>query len=66
MCRIPPRFLPEVRNVHNSTLHREARANNGGEAWNDRFGKSSSVENADPAMWKLIEKMRVEVAADSP
>lgn len=52
--------------MHNSTLHREARANNGGEAWNDRFGKSSSVENADPAMWKLIEKMRVEVAADSP
>lgn len=59
---VSPLFPPEVWNVHNATLNGEPHTNNSTEGWNNRF--EVLVGLLHPTIWKLIEKMRLEVACD--
>ncbi|XP_064474671.1 uncharacterized protein LOC135388795 [Ornithodoros turicata] len=59
--RTPPRFPPEVWNVHEATLEGGARTNNHSEAWNRRF--SSLVGHSHPTVWRAIATLRLEHSA---
>ncbi|KAK4883085.1 hypothetical protein RN001_006404 [Aquatica leii] len=63
MRNIAPMFPPPLWNVHDSTLEDGDRTNNQTEGWNNRF--SNLVEENHPSVWKIIEKICLEVAADS-
>ncbi|KAK4879594.1 hypothetical protein RN001_007740 [Aquatica leii] len=62
MRNISPMFPVDLWNVHQATLQGQDRTNNQTEGWNNRF--SNLVGENHPTVWKLISKMRQEVAAD--
>jgi len=53
---------PNTWNVHDTTLHGSHRTNNPTEGWNNRF--AHLVGQKHPTIWKLIRKIKNEVAAD--
>ncbi|CAI6371897.1 unnamed protein product [Macrosiphum euphorbiae] len=60
--RLQPMFPPNTWNVHDTTLHGSHRTNNPTEGWNNRF--AHLVGQKHPTIWKLIRKIKNEVAAD--
>lgn len=58
--RIPPRFPPELWNVHDITLQGGDRTNNFSEAWNRRLG--CLVGHSHPSVWRALEALRLEHA----
>ncbi|XP_064468575.1 uncharacterized protein LOC135380414 [Ornithodoros turicata] len=60
--RVPPRFPPEVWNVHDATMADGHRTNNQ-EAWNRRFG--SLLRHSHPSVHRLIDALRLEEGAVS-
>ena len=57
-----PIFPSNLWNVHNSTLNDKKRINNLTEGWNHRFSKL--VEQTHLTIWTIIDKIRLELAAD--
>ncbi|KAH3692379.1 hypothetical protein DPMN_194829 [Dreissena polymorpha] len=47
--RMPPRFTPDVWNVHEATNHGKARTNNACKNWNNDF--KHLVGHANPSLW---------------
>ena len=55
---VPPRFLPELWNVHEATLNGAPRTNNQCEGWNNRF--FHLLDYKHPSIWMLIEAIQME------
>ncbi|XP_068211682.1 uncharacterized protein [Palaemon carinicauda] len=60
---IPPRFLPNIWNVHDATVTNNPRTNNICEGWNARF--QSLAGHNHPTVWKLIKLLQGEEAVVS-
>ncbi|KAF0748313.1 Uncharacterized protein FWK35_00023607 [Aphis craccivora] len=60
--RLPPQFLPQMWNVHRSTLLDGSRTNNVFEGWDNRF--NHLVGHKNPSIWKLLKNMKNEMGAD--
>jgi len=58
----PPLFPIPLWNVHAATINDEARTNNSTEGWNHRFSKL--VGQNHPTVWTMVNKIRLEIAAD--
>ncbi|KAE9545182.1 hypothetical protein AGLY_000725 [Aphis glycines] len=58
----PPLFPIPLWNVHAATINDEARTNNSIEGWNHRFSKL--VGQNHPTVWTMVNKIRLEIAAD--
>jgi len=58
----PPLFPLQLWNVHAATINDEARTNNSTEGWNHRFSKL--VGQNHPTVWTMVNKIRLEIAAD--
>lgn len=63
LTRTLPRFPPETWNVFQSTMMGRERTNNLTEGFNNRFRILASIKH--PTIWRLIDVIRREVAADS-
>jgi len=55
-------FPPNTWNVHDTNLHGSHRTNNPTEGWNNCFAHLVGKKNS--TIWKLIRKIKNEVAAD--
>ena len=60
---MPPRFPPELWNVHKATLNDDARANNQCEGWNNKFYHHVGYQH--PSIWKMIRTLQKEEATVS-
>jgi len=60
--RTPPLFPPTTWNVNLTTLSDGHRTNNVCESWNSRF--SHMVGQNHPTIWKLITKIKHEIAVN--
>ena len=56
--RMPPRFPPELWNVHEATVNGAPRTNNQCEGWNNRFFHLVGYKH--PSIWTLIEAIQME------
>ena len=61
MVRIPPRYPPELWNVHDATLNDEPRTNNQCEGWNNRFYHLVGYNH--PSIWAFITAIKQEDCA---
>ena len=61
--RVPPRFPPELWNVHQATLNDCPRTNNQCEGWNCRF--FHLVGHHHPSVWRCIKSIQQEEATVS-
>ncbi|KAK8381301.1 hypothetical protein O3P69_018409 [Scylla paramamosain] len=57
---IPPRFPPEIWNVHEATIRDESRTNNLCEGWNNRY--SRLVGHSHPTIWRAIQWIQADHA----
>ena len=60
---VPPRFPPEIWNVHVATINDCPRTNNFCEGWNNKF--CHLVGHQHPSIWKLIKMLQKEESAVS-
>jgi hypothetical protein len=56
--RVPPRYPPEVWNVHGATINDDPRTNNQCEGWNNRFFHLVGYKH--PPIWTLIDAIKKE------
>ena len=56
--QVPPRFPPELWNVHEATVNGAPRTNNQCEGWNNRFFHLVGYKH--PSIWTLIEAIQME------
>ena len=56
--QVPPRFPPELWNVHEATVNGAPRTNNQCEEWNNRFFHLVGYKH--PSIWTLIEAIQME------
>ena len=56
--RAPPRFPPELWNVHEATVNGAAWTNNQCEGWNNRFFHLIGYKH--PSIWTLVEAIQME------
>ena len=58
--RIPPKFKPELWNVHLATLNNDPRTNNLCESWNHKF--YHLVGHQHPTIWRAIRSLQMDQA----
>ena len=56
--RVPPRFPPELWNVHEATLNGAPRTNNQCEGWNNIYFHLVGYKH--PSIWTLVEAIQME------